>query len=190
MKTKIDWNLHQNQRRWSSQVLRIVQRQCVTMTQRHEKSRCHEILPSMKMRNQDSRHQATYLVCPLRGSWPKLQSKVMMTAQTWHQIRWHTKKRQIHSQLKLGDYVPEMQTSIIESYITPKPGQLVNHSHQYSHLWYKKLRPQSMPTSHSSHRRHSWRISWRNSWRWALRWFQGWKRCRVLGQPLNYLLKA
>jgi len=142
----------------------MVQRQCITMTQRHGKSRCHEILPSMKMRNQDSRHQAMYLVCLLRGSWPKLQSQVMTTAQTRYQIR-HTKKKQKHNPAKLGDYVPETWTSIIESYITPKPGQLVDHSHQHSHPRYKKLQPQSMPTLRLSHHRHSWGISWRNSWR-------------------------
>jgi len=92
----------------------MVQRQCITMTQWHRKSRCHEIMPSMKMRNQDSRHQAMYLVCPPRGSWPKLQSKVMTMAQTWHQIR-HTKTRQKHNLAKLRDYVSKMWTSIIRS---------------------------------------------------------------------------
>jgi len=137
-------------------------KQCDTMTQPHGKSRSREILPSIKMKNQGWRHQAMYLVCLLRGSWPKLQTKAMMMAQTRQII----KKNQIYSLPKLGDYVPEKRTSIIRSCTTLKPGnQLVDHSHQHSHPQYKKLRPQSMPTSRSSRRRHSWRISWRNSWR-------------------------
>ena len=66
---------------------------------------------------------------------------------------------QTHNPAKLGDYIREMWTLIIESYITPKPGQLVDHSHQHSHPRHKKLHPQSMPTLRSSRRRHSWRIS-------------------------------
>ena len=120
----------------------MVQRQCVTMTQRHGKSKCHKILPSIKMRNQGWRHQVTYLVCPLRGSWPKLQSKIMMTAQTQHQIR-HTEK---YNPLKLKNYIPKMRTLIIESYITPKPSQLADHNHQHSHLL-----EQSMETLTTEH---------------------------------------